>query len=75
MMFQVPVKVLCKVCFYPIYYMLVCVDALHSSKQFFSHVGTISCLPGLSQYTKQRIKCPAQGHNTVPSESLKLVTL
>ena len=28
----------------------VCVDALHPSQQFFSHVGTISYLPGLNQY-------------------------
>ena len=27
-----------------------CVDALHPSQSFFSHVGTISCLPGLNQY-------------------------
>ena len=34
----------------------------------FSHVGMISCLSGLKQYTnKQRIKGHAQGHNTVPS--------
>ena len=25
----------------------VCVDALHPSQQFFNHVGTISCVPGL----------------------------
>ena len=26
----------------------VCVDALHPSHQFFSHVGIFSCLPGLN---------------------------
>ena len=30
--------------------LFVCVDALHPSQQFFSHVRTISCLPGLNQY-------------------------
>ena len=38
---------------------------------FFSHVGTISCLPGLNQ----RIKCLAQGRNTVTLVSLKLASL
>ena len=28
----------------------VCVDVLHPSQQFFSHVRMISCLPGLNQY-------------------------
>ena len=28
----------------------VCVDALHPNQQSFSHVGMISCLPGLNQY-------------------------
>ena len=27
----------------------VCFDALRPSQQFFSHVRTISCLPGLNQ--------------------------
>ena len=42
---------------------------LHLSQQFFSHVGM--GLPGLNwsvQCTKQRIKCLAQGHNTVKLE-------
>ena len=30
--------------------LFVCVDALSPSQQFFSHVGTISCLPGLNWY-------------------------
>ena len=30
----------------------VCVDALHPSKQLFSHVETFSCLPGLN-HTEQ----------------------
>ena len=37
------------VCFF------VCVNALHPSQQFFSHVGMFSCLHGLTS-TKQRIK-------------------
>ena len=45
----------------------VCVDALHPSQQFFIHVGTLC--------TKQRTKCHAQGHNTVPLLSLELTTL
>ena len=52
----------------------VCVDALRSSQQFFSHVGMFSCLPGLTSI-KQRIKCLAEGHNTVPLVSLELATL
>ena len=32
------------------YLIFVCFDALHPSQQFFSHVGMISCLPGLNQY-------------------------
>ena len=30
--------------------MFVCVDALHPRQQFFSHVRTFSCLPGLNRY-------------------------
>ena len=30
--------------------LLVCVDSLCTSQQFFSHVGMISNLPGLNQY-------------------------
>ena len=29
--------------------LFVCADALHPSKQIFSHVGMISCLAGLNQ--------------------------
>ena len=29
--------------------LFVCVDVFHQSQQFFSHVGTISCLPELNQ--------------------------
>ena len=49
--------------------MFVCFDALCHSKQFFSHVGMISCLP--------EIKCLAHGHKTVTARavSLKLETL
>ena len=39
----------------------VCFDALHPRKQFFSHVKTISYLPGLNQYLEAN-KVPAQGH-------------
>ena len=28
--------------------LFVCVDGLHSGQQFFSHAGTISCLPGFN---------------------------
>ena len=56
--------------------LFVCVDTLHPSQQSFSHVGTISCFPGVNQYiSKQRIKCLAQGHNTVPPENLKPANL
>ena len=54
--------------------MFVCVDALHPSQQFFSHVGMFSCLHELTS-TKGRIKCLAQGHNTVRIVSLELPTL
>ena len=33
-----------------IFFLLVCVDALHPSQQFFSHVGAFSGLPGLNKY-------------------------
>ena len=42
--------------------LLVCVEALHHSQQFFSHVRTVS---GLTS-TKQRLKNLAQGHNKKP---------
>ena len=35
-----------------------------------NNVGTISCFPGLNQ-SKERIKCLAQGHNTVTQASLE----
>ena len=38
---------------------LVCLDASRSSQQFFSHISLVEPV------TKQRIKCLAQGHNTV----------
>ena len=28
----------------------VCVDSLHPGQKIFSHVRTISCVPGLNQY-------------------------
>ena len=46
----------------------------HPSQQFFSHVGMFSCFHRLTS-TKQRIKCLAQGHNTVRIVSLELPTL
>ena len=30
--------------------LFACVDALHPNQQFYSHVETISCLPGLIHY-------------------------
>ena len=35
------------------FFVFVCFDALHPSQRFFSHMGMISCLPGLNQ----QIKC------------------
>ena len=32
-----------------------CVNALHPSQQFFSHVRLFSCLPGLNQYNEKDI--------------------
>ena len=50
-------------------------DSLHPSQQIFSHVGM--GLPQGRTNTKQRIKCLAQGHNTVnpPAVRLKPATL
>ena len=49
----------------------VCVGAYIPINRFKVTLGRFenSCLPVLSQYHmyKQRIKCPAQGHNSVPS--------
>ena len=42
--------------------LFVCVEDLHPSQQFFSHVGTEPPLPGYYQYFR-RVKCLAQGHN------------
>ena len=58
--------VLC-VCFIQV--LFVCVHASCPSQLFFSHVKTFSSLPGLDHSTKQRIKCLAQGHNTVHLKS------
>ena len=33
--------------------LFVCLDAFHQNRQLFSHVGTISCLPGLNQWQYQ----------------------
>ena len=52
--------------------LFVCVGALLPSQQFFNHVGMSSWI---LTSTKQRIKCLAQGHNTVPLVSLELMTL
>ena len=35
---------------------------------------TIWTFPGLNGYTKQRIKCLAQGHNTIPVVRLEPAT-
>ena len=48
----------------------VCFDSLHSSQQFFSHVGM--GLPWLNQYTKQQIKCFVQRHNTMTPLAVRL---
>ena len=48
----------------------LCADALCPSQQFYSHVRTISGLPGM----KQRIKYLAQGHNAATPVSLDLAT-
>ena len=55
----------------------VCFGVLHPNQEFFAHVRTISCLPGLNQYLKQGIKCLAQEHNTLTPlvVSLKLAAL
>ena len=50
---------------------------LSPSQQYFSHIGTeLGCiykdLGGIS--TEQRIKCLAQGHNTVPWAGHDLAT-
>ena len=37
--------------------MFVCVDALHPCQQFFSHVGTFSCLPRLKRYQAEDTLC------------------
>ena len=52
----------------------VCVGALCPSQQYFSHVGTFSCPLGLNSANQQRIKCLAQGNNTLISRSLELAT-
>ena len=43
-------------------FFVCCVDALRPSQQFFSHVGTISCLPLCSL----RMKSLARGHKAEP---------
>ena len=42
------------------------VDALCPSQQFFSHVGTISCLPLLNQYDAvDKVSCSSTQHSAV----------
>ena len=64
----------------------VCIDASHPSQQFFSHVRTNSCLPGLNPYlavgkvsfsrTQYSVSALSKGHNIVslPDVSLKIAT-
>ena len=43
----------------------VCVDAVCPSLQFFSHVGTISCPPGLNQHLAEDVvSCSRAQHST-----------
>ena len=48
----------------------VCVDAICLSQQFFSNVGTFFPFFLCWTSTEQRIRCLAQGHNTLPLVSL-----
>ena len=44
--------------------LFVCVDALRPSQQYFSHVKTISCFPGLNQYlAEDKVYCPRTHHS------------
>ena len=56
------------------YECFVCVDALHPSIQFFSHVGMSFPVFLGKTSNKQRMKCLAQGDNKVPLVSLQLAT-
>ena len=43
--------------------LFVCVDALHPSQKYFSHVETISSLPGLNQYSAEdKVHCSWAQH-------------
>ena len=44
--------------------LFVCVDALHPSQQFFSHVGMISCLPD-SVFLKDTTQCLCESRSQV----------
>ena len=50
------------------------VDALCPKQQFYCHVRTILCLPGLNQYLAA-MKCLAQKHNTMTLVNLELAKL
>ena len=42
-------------------------DTLNPSQQFFSHVGTIFCLPGLNQYyAVDKMSCLKKQDQTLP---------
>ena len=53
----------------------VCFDALQPSQQFFSHVRSLSCLPGLNQYKAEdkvscsRIQCSASNETRTSPQS------
>ena len=49
--------------------LFVCVGALHRSQQSFSHVGMISCLPGLNQYEAEDKVCCTRTQHSASGES------
>ena len=54
---------------------LVCFDALHPSQQTFSHVRTISCLPGLNQYwVVDKVSCSRTQHGDLLGHVAQSVT-
>ena len=54
-------------------YLVICLCMHYVPVNNFSHVGTLTCLPGLNG-SQQRIKCLAQGDNLVPLVSLEPAT-
>ena len=57
----------------------ICFNDLRPSKQFFSHVGSISCLPGLDHYyAADKVSCSRTQHSestSSESQTSKLATL